>query len=121
MNAAINMKVPAREGRDENRLRTGGACLIDIARHVCAEGWEIGLAIESLAGDVVMTELNKDVRRMPCQRLRPMSLGSVTLRAPSAECEVEQRCALVDGTFESSPPAAFLRHRGIAYESDADR
>src|SRR5437764_11349902 len=83
VNVSIDSEVPARERRDQDRLRARGTRLVDVTRHVRAEDRESGLAIESLAGDVVMAELHEDVARMLAERIAPMSLGGVTLRAPA--------------------------------------
>ena len=106
--------------RDQDRHRAGGARLVDVARHVRAERREVGLAVESLSGDVVVPELNEDVCRLMAKQFLPMPFGGVALRAPSAAGRIEKCGALFDIRFEAAAVARLLRHRGVAGEGDAN-
>src|SRR5205814_30898 len=97
------------------------ARLFDIARHVRPKCRQIGFAVEAFAGNVIVSELNDDVRRLVFENLGPVSLGGIALRAAAVAGSIDQRGRFVDVCLEAGAPASSFVDRGIANERDSHR
>ena len=115
------VKFAAHDGGDQDGLRTGGARLGDVAGHVFAEGsLGVGLAIRTLAGPVIVSELNQNVVRLAGQRGLPESLGAEAFGTPAVPGQVDHVHGGCERGAKAGAPASFVINGGIAHKHHSD-